>query len=143
MALQMNTVVAHGVPGKPPIVLDRTHYTRLHDLASAALDRDPDVATLLFDELERAELSSNEEMPPTVVNIGSEVTFRYNDTGHSRAVRLVFPHEADIKNGWISVLTPVGSTLIGLAEGDQMVWTTRHGEMRSLTILKVTRPPDE
>jgi regulator of nucleoside diphosphate kinase len=140
MTLQINTVVAHGVPGKPAIVMDRTHYSRLHDLASAALDRDPDVATLLLSELERAELCSFEELPPTVVNIGSEVTFRYNDTGQSRAVRLVFPHDADINEGWVSVMTPIGATLLGLAEGDQMKWTTRHGEARSLTILQVTRP---
>ena len=142
MTLQMNNVVAHGLPGKPPIVMDRAHYTRLHSLASAVLSRDPDVAALLLDELERAELCVSEAMPPTVVNIGSEVTFRYNDNGHSRTVRLVFPHEANINKGSVSVLTPIGATLLGLAEGDQMKWTTRHGEARSLTILKVEHPED-
>ena len=56
MFLDNNTVVAHRPPGKPPIVLDSSHYAKLHDLASAALDRDPDVAALLLDELERAEV---------------------------------------------------------------------------------------
>jgi regulator of nucleoside diphosphate kinase len=144
MTLDINTVVAHGIPGKPPIVMDRAHYRRLHDLASVAFDRDRDVATLLLDELERAELRSTDELPATVVNIGSEVTFRYNDTGQSRTVRLVFPHDADINQGSVSVLTPIGATLLGLAEGDQMKWTTRHGEARSLTVLQVTRPaPNE
>jgi regulator of nucleoside diphosphate kinase len=137
MTLQMNTAVAHGPVGKPPIVVDNAHYRRLHDLASAAIERAPDVATLLLDELERAEVCFRNEMPPTVVNIGSEVTFRYNDNGQSRTVRLVFPNDADISKGWVSVLTPIGATLLGLAEGDQMEWTTRHGEVRSLTILTV------
>jgi len=140
MTLQMNTAVAHGPVGKPPIVVDNAHYRRLHDLASAAIERAPDVATLLLDELERAEVSFGNEMPPTVVNIGSEVTFRYNDNGQSRTVRLVFPNDADISKGWVSVLTPIGATLLGLAEGDQMEWTTRHGEARSLTILTVNQP---
>jgi regulator of nucleoside diphosphate kinase len=140
MTLQMNTAVAHGPVGKPPIVVDNAHYRRLHDLASAAIERAPDVATLLLDELERAEVSFGNEMPPTVVNIGSEVTFRYNDNGQSRTVRLVFPNDADISKGWVSVLTPIGATLLGLAEGDQMEWITRHGEARSLTILTVNQP---
>ena len=140
MTLQMNTAVAHGPVGKPPIVVDNAHYRRLHDLASAAIGRAPDVATLLLDELERAEVSFGNEMPPTVVNIGSEVTFRYNDNGQSRTVRLVFPNDADISKGWVSVLTPIGATLLGLAEGDQMEWITRHGEARSLTILTVNQP---
>ena len=140
MTLEMNTVVAHSTTGKPPIVVDNAHYGRLHDLASAAIERAPDVATLLLDELERAEACSSDEMPPTVVNIGSEVTFRYNDNGQSRTVRLVFPNDADISKGWVSVLTPIGATLLGLAEGDQMEWTTRYGEARSLTILTVNEP---
>ena len=143
MTLQMNTVVAHRIPGKPPVVMDKAHYSRLHDLASAALRRDPDVAALLLNELERAELCISEEMPATVVNIGSQVTFRYNDNGHSRTVRLVYPKDANIGEGSISVLTPIGATLLGLAETDQMKWTTRHGEMRSLTILKVEHPEHE
>jgi len=140
MTLEMNTVVAHSTTGKPPIVVDNAHYGRLHDLASAAIERAPDVATLLLDELERAEACSSDEMPPTVVNIGSNVTFRYNDNGQSRTVRLVFPNDADISKGWVSVLTPIGATLLGLAEGDQMEWTTRYGEARSLTILTVNEP---
>ena len=139
MTLEMNTVVAHSPTGKPPIVVDNAHYRRLHDLASAAIERAPDVANLLLDELERAEVCSGNEMPPTVVNIGSEVTFRYNDNGQSRNVRLVFPNDADISKGWVSVLTPIGATLLGLAVGDQMEWTTRYGEARSLTVLTVTQ----
>jgi regulator of nucleoside diphosphate kinase len=142
MTFEMNTVVAHSPTGKPPIVVDNAHYGRLHDLASAAIERAPDVATLLLDELERAEVCSGSEMPPSVVNIGSEVTFRYNDNGQSRTVRLVFPNDADISKGWVSVLTPIGATLLGLAERDQMEWTTRNGDARSLTILKVTQPAE-
>jgi regulator of nucleoside diphosphate kinase len=53
---------------------------------------------------------------------------------------LVFPNDADISKGWVSVLTPIGATLLGLAEGDQMEWTTRYGEARTLTILTVNEP---
>ena len=137
MTIQMNAVVAHERVGKPHVILDAAQYGILHDLASAGLERAPEVATLLLEELERADVRPSAEMPPDVVTIGSEVAFRYNDDGHSQTIRLVYPKHADITMGRVSVFTPIGATLLGLAEGDEMEWTTRHGETRSLTILKV------
>jgi regulator of nucleoside diphosphate kinase len=52
-------------------------------------------------------------------------------------VTLVFPAEADIAEGKISVLTPVGAALIGLTEGQSIMWTTRDGRDQELTILSV------
>lgn len=46
---------------------------------------------------------------------------------------------ADIEKRRISILTPVGAALIGLAEGASIDWETNSGETRHLTILKVTR----
>jgi regulator of nucleoside diphosphate kinase len=136
-------VVAHIAVGKPQVTIDAAWYGTLHDLASAALERSPEVAALLLEELARAQLRSSGEMPADVVTIGSEVSFRYNDDGHSQTVRLVLPRDADISQGRVSVFTPIGATLLGLAEGHAMEWMTRHGERRSLTILKVREPAKE
>lgn len=130
-------IVVPTAAGKPQVIVDAAHYGKLHELASMAMERDPEVATLLLDELERAELRSIAEMPVHVVTIGSEVTFRYNNDGHAQTIQLVLPKDADISKGRISVLTPIGATLLGLAEGDAMEWITRLRDVRSLTILKV------
>ena len=50
---------------------------------------------------------------------------------------LVYPAQADISQGKISVLTPVGTALIGLRAGHSITWDTRTGETRRLTVLKV------
>jgi regulator of nucleoside diphosphate kinase len=76
-------------------------------------------------------------MPPDVINIGSFVTFRYNDTGWSEEVQLVLPEDANMSERRVSVFTPIGVALIGVAEGQEMSWTTRYGETRSLTVLNV------
>jgi regulator of nucleoside diphosphate kinase len=77
-------------------------------------------------------------MPSHVVNVGSEVTFRDNTTGRVQTVILVLPKEANIAERRVSVLTPIGAALIGLAEGASIDWSTRDGEARLLTVLQVT-----
>jgi regulator of nucleoside diphosphate kinase len=52
-------------------------------------------------------------------------------------VTLVYPGEADIGQGRISVLTPVGAALIGLSKGQSIDWATRTGETRRLTVIEV------
>lgn len=47
--------------------------------------------------------------------MGSRVTFRDDVTAQVRTVVLVDPEEADLSEGRISVLTPVGAALIGLS----------------------------
>ena len=52
----------------------------------------------------------------------------------------MYPEYADILNGKVSVLTPVGAALIGLSEGQAMEWHTLDGERKTLTVLKVHQP---
>jgi regulator of nucleoside diphosphate kinase len=132
----------HVVPpsGEPPVVLDAAHVESLQRLASAVLDRTPEVADRLLQEIERATVLPSAEIPPHVVNIGSEVTFRDEATGREQTVVLVLPPDADISARRVSVVTPIGAALIGLAEGVSIGWETRDGESRRLTILRV-RPP--
>jgi len=72
----------------------------------------------------------------------SEVEFRDETTGQVRRVTLVYPNEADVAVGRISVLTPIGAALIGLSVSQTMEWETPGGERRSLTILSVSRLAD-
>jgi regulator of nucleoside diphosphate kinase len=69
--------------------------------------------------------------------MGSEAEFRDDATGQVRRVTLVYPQEADLEAGKISVLTPIGAALIGLSAGQSIEWHTLRGERRSLTVLRV------
>jgi len=109
---------------------------RLNALAVAAMERTPELADELIAELERATIVGADSLPADVVRMGSTVTFRAGD-GTSRRVTLVFPGEADIAKGRISILTPVGTALIGLSEGQSITWTTRDGREQELTVLAV------
>jgi regulator of nucleoside diphosphate kinase len=120
-----------------PIIIDAEYLERLRGLALAAMNRDPEVGDRLLQEIERAEVLPSADMPAHIVNVGSEVTFRDNTTGRVQTVTLVLPMEADIAERKVSVLTPVGAALIGLAQGASIDWETRDGESRELTVLKV------
>ena len=50
---------------------------------------------------------------------------------------LVYPNQADISQDKISVLTPIGTALIGLRVGSSITWETRTGEFKRLTVLEV------
>lgn len=69
--------------------------------------------------------------------MGSTVTFRDDTTAQDRTVMLVYPDEADVAQGRISILTPVGAALIGLSVGQSIEWQTPGGGWRSLTVLRV------
>jgi regulator of nucleoside diphosphate kinase len=100
----------------------------------------PDIASALADELERAHVLAKARHPEHIVRMGSEVEFRDDATGKVQKVKLVYPNEADISQGKISVLTPVGTALIGLRMGSSITWKTRAGELRRLTVLQVHEP---
>jgi regulator of nucleoside diphosphate kinase len=82
---------------------------------------------------------SPDAVPADVVRMGSTVEFRA-DNGQQRTVTLVFPGDADIAEGKISILTPIGTALIGLSPGQSISWAARDGRRQRLTVLKVEQP---
>jgi len=55
-------------------------------------------------------------------------------------VQLVYPKEADMTRGKVSVLTPIGAALIGIRRGGTIDWPNRSGQYRSLRIVEVIQP---
>jgi regulator of nucleoside diphosphate kinase len=122
----------------PPIMVSEAEYDRLTGLAEAALGRLPDAAESLLAEMDRATVAAAAAMPPDVVRMGSTVSLRGGD-GPQR-VTLVYPAEADIAAGRISVLTPLGAALIGVRAGRSIRWAGRGGRELALEIVAVEPP---
>ncbi|WP_207478215.1 nucleoside diphosphate kinase regulator [Arenibaculum pallidiluteum] len=128
-----------GGQAKPRIRITAEDNERLSTLARAAMDIMPDIASCLVDELDRAQVLPAGRIPDDVVRMGSLVRFRDETTGTVRTATLVYPDEADIERGRVSVLTPIGTALIGLGVGQSILWETRTGDERRLTVLDVQR----
>jgi regulator of nucleoside diphosphate kinase len=94
-----------------------------------------------LDEIDRAELLPWGDMPTDVVTMHTHVEYRDDETSAIRRIQLVYPHEADITRGMISVLTLVGAGLIGLSAGQSILWPKQDGRKRSLTVLRVSSRP--
>jgi len=120
----------------PNIIVSAADYERLTDLATASLERLPEVAEELLNEMERAKIVKDGSVPDDVVRMGSTVTFR-SDDGRELTETLVYPVDEDSDAHKISVMTPVGAALIGLAVGQSISWTARDGRKHQLTVAKV------
>ncbi len=123
---------------KPNIVIGEYDHERLSQIAESAQNRAPDVAEDLMAELDRAKVVADKSVPGTTVQMGSTVEFETDD-GQHRKLTLVYPAEADIEQNKISILTPIGTALIGLSPGQQMTWTDRDGDLRTLKIHAVEK----
>ena len=125
---------------KPAITMTRYDHERLLRLAESHASRNPEVADELLAELDRARIVEERKIPASVVRMGSSLRFT-SDLGEDKRVSLVFPGEADIAAGKISILTPIGTALIGLSVGQSIDWTARDGRVHRLTVEAVEPPP--
>jgi regulator of nucleoside diphosphate kinase len=121
---------------KPAITITRTDHERLTRLADSIAEQNPATAEALFAELDRARIVADGQIGSGVVRMGSSLRFT-TDAGEDRTVTLVFPGEADIAEGRISILTPIGAALIGLSAGQSIDWTARDGRTHQLTVESV------
>ena len=120
----------------PRIVLGEDDHRKLIALALAGSGHSSDAADDLLNEIERARVVPTPKLGVGIVLMGSTVTYR-PDNGTERTVQLVYPVDADIAQGKISVLTPVGTALIGLTVGQSITWEARDGSKHVLTVMAV------
>lgn len=123
----------------PEIILGEADHKQLNILAMAGLNHTPDQSDDLLYELERARILSDAEVPADIVRMGSAVRYR-TDNGQEHSVTLVYPVDADIAAGRISIMTPVGTALIGLRVGQSISWRSRDNRKHMLTVLAVRQP---
>jgi regulator of nucleoside diphosphate kinase len=124
-----------------PITVTRLDVERLRGIlgqeASAAQHR---VAEQLETELERARVVASHDVAPNVVTMNSTVVFE-DDRGIRREVDLVYPQDAG--PGRLSVLSPMGAALLGLAVGDEIEWPMPDGSTSVLKAVEVLYQPED
>ncbi|MBU8922878.1 MAG: nucleoside diphosphate kinase regulator [Bacteroidales bacterium] len=95
----------------------------------------------LAGELARGKVVLSEDIPPDVVTMNSKVVLRDTDTSEVMTYSLVFPKDADVDAGAISILAPIGTAILGYAEGDIIEWPVPSG-MRRISIEKIIYQPE-
>ena len=86
-------------------------------------------------EINRAEVVLPKDVPSDVVTMNSTVCIEDLDTQEEEIYTLVFPENADLAQGKISILAPIGTAMLGYEVGDSFEWEVPAGKRR----LKVKR----
>ena len=118
-------------------MMSESDADRLTNLAISVEDRFPQVSDLLLGEISRAVVQPADRVSGDVVTMMSSVDFVDEESGAARSVQLVYPGEADIAAGKISILTLIGAGLIGLRAGQSIDWPDRSGKVHKLRIEAV------
>jgi len=96
---------------------------------------------LLENELKRARIVAPEEVPPDVITMNTRAELLDLETGERMEFALVLPADANINDGKISILAPLGTAMLGYRVGDEFVWHVPHG-LRRLKVIKLHFQPE-
>jgi len=116
-----------------PIHLTENDLQKLRILireAKADPEQEPDNLNRLEGELDRAMVVENGALPFGLVTMNSRAEMIDHSTGEPDAYTLVFPDDADIDDGRVSVLAPLGTAMIGYCTGDKFEWPAPGGTIR-------------
>jgi len=92
-------------------------------------------------EMARAKIIEPKKVPAYVVTMNSKVVLHDLDTSEKETYVLVFPTEADVDSGAISVLAPIGTAILGYREGSVVEWPVPSGKRR-IRIERILYQPE-
>lgn len=136
----MNTAHTSGLP--PSLIVSSRDFNRLEALLDTPVLRRHPAAVALMNELNRAEVLPPEQVPDGVVTMHSSVDCIDELTGEHHALTLVYPNEANVDKGYVSVLAPVGSALLGLSLGQTIDWQAPGGRHLRLRVTGIRYQPE-
>lgn len=129
---------------KDIIYITQTDKTRLVELITRTVrEGGRDVAHLrsLGEELERARVVDSSDIPADVVTMNSTVRFSDSESGEQYTYTLAYPESANIDEGRISILSPIGTGLLGYRIGQVIEWPVPGGT-RKLRIEQLVYQPE-
>ena len=118
---------------KRSIHMTKFDLERLGELLSVASDfsyRDRADLRELEAEMSRAKVVDPKKVPADVVTMNSKVRMTDLDSQKELVYTLVFPKDADFDQGRISVVSPVGTAILGYRVGDTIEWNVPAGKKR-------------
>lgn len=126
----------------PKLVMSSVDAYRVELLLETLAPNHPFDGQALLNELGRAAIIDPWDMPPRIVTMNSTVRFALRGIEGEWCRTLVYPKDAASGGGTLSILTPVGSALLGLAEGDVIEWAGPDGKPLVVTVLEIIYQPE-
>ena len=121
--------------------VDLQRLGELVGVARSCSELDQASLAALQAELDRASIVSTQEVPADVITMHSQARIRDLGTGEEMVFALVYPRGANLEQGKISVMSPLGTALLGYRAGDVLDWRVPDG-VRRLQIMEVEYQPE-
>lgn len=122
------------------IYITQPDMNRLRSLIDSMKSSREDLKTLSA-ELEQAKVVAPTNIPADVITMNSKAQLRDLDDNELMTYTLVFPGKANVDEGLISVLAPIGTAMLGHRVGDEFEWHVPAGAIR-LRVEKVLYQPE-
>ncbi len=136
-------VAAPAAGADGPIHVTRPDLNRLRSLIEVRSEgQDLEACEALADELDRAEMMPQGNIPGDVVTMNTRFVLHDETTGKTREMALVYPIDSDPDRGRISVLAPVGGALLGLTVGQAIDWPLPRGKTKRMRLVRVLYQPE-
>jgi len=95
----------------------------------------------LESELNKGTIVKPQDIPPDIITMNSEVHLLDLNTKEETTYQLVFPDQADVSRGKVSILAPIGTALLGYSVGDIIEWKVPAG-VAKLKVEKIIYQPE-
>jgi regulator of nucleoside diphosphate kinase len=126
----------------PNICISSRDLERIETLLDSLPENYNDLKDRLLDEMARADVVAPEAIAPTVVTMNSRVTFTVISTGQTMTRTLVYPKDIEANPENISILTPMGSALLGLNVGQEMEWFIEPNKRMRVHVDQIDYQPE-
>ena len=133
------------MPYDPIPVVTELDAARIRELGARLPGRGEGLSALsgLIERVEQeADIVPPEHIGPDVVTVNSTVSFRDELTDSVHRVTVVYPQEMSVGQRRISVLSPVGSALLGQRVGQVARVALPDGSTRKLRVLELHYQPE-
>lgn len=127
---------------KPATTISSLDVERLEDLLATLPPGGKFNQQALLDELARADIAEPQDMPPGVVTMNSTVRFEIDSPPEQFCRTLAYPKDMHQVHDGISILTPIGTALLGLSIGDTVDWPRKDGQLLKVRLLEVLYQPE-
>jgi regulator of nucleoside diphosphate kinase len=127
---------------KPSITISWLDLERLERILDRLPAAQANARDALMGELDRAEMVEPWDMPSDVVTMNSRVRFAFTGSSEAVTMTLSYPKDMHDSDQQLSVLTPVGTALLGLRIGDSITWERPDGRTFEATVLDIDYQPE-
>lgn len=126
----------------PDIVISSLDLKRLETLLGSVSDNHVLRKLHLEDELERAKVVDSRHIPENVVSMNSTIQLAISSSEAPFYLTLVYPKDVREDGSTLSILSPIGTVLLGMKQGDEIYWPNPGGKNIKVRIENIIYQPE-